>query len=593
MTQNKQMTFFQFLWKYVKKFKISIFFIFFLYSFLAIERVYFPYLTGEIIDILTKLGDDRGNYWVLVRKSVFIMMITILGMDLMFRLQELLNEYYMPRFKAKIREDSFEYVMGHSNRFFSENHAGSVAGKLNDLVDTSISIMLKLVCVFVPIISTIIISILSILFINIKIGLVFTSWMCIYFAFIFATVKFIESRWGDWSNANNMLRGKIVDTINNISGVRLFSKFKNEIQYCKKYQDDEINKSFRAGLAGITIRFVLSIVSAIGIGGVIYFSFSGWKNYEITTGNIAAIFAIAMNSVLLVWWMAYESLFFFMDLGKAKQAMFVLNEEHEVRDIENAKDIILNKDGSEIRMVDMSFGYNGKKFFERINLLIPHGQKIGLVGFSGAGKTTFANLILREFNLDGGQILIDNQDISKVTLKSLHENISYIAQDTTLFHRSIMENIRFARSEATDEEIFEASRQACCHDFIIKTENGYDTIVGERGAKLSGGQRQRISIARAILKNAPIIILDEATSALDSITEAKIKEAIARLTVNKTTIIIAHRLSTLKEVDRILVFDEGKIIEDGSHEDLMKIDGGYYKKLWETQNDLYDRKEEE
>jgi ATP-binding cassette subfamily B protein len=592
MIQNKKITFFQLLWKYVKQFKIAFFFIFSLYSLLAIERVYFPYLTGEIIDSLTKLGENRENFWIVVKNPVLIIIFTIIGMDLLFRVQEFLTEYYIPRFKAKIREEVFEYTMNHSNRFFTTNHAGSISGKINDLTDTSISILMKMICVFVPVVSTVIISIFTVLFINQKAGLIFTLWMVVHFLIVIFTTKFVEKHWGNWSEANNVLRGKIVDSINNISNVRLFSMFKNELSYCKKYQDEEIKLSFKAGFAGIIVRTVLSFVSISGLTGILYFLLIGWKNSEITTGNIAAILAISINSVLLMWWMAYESLFFFMELGKAKQAMFLLNEPHEIQDIENAKNLVLNKNGSEIKFLNVSFGYNDKKFFKNINLTIPHGQKIGLVGFSGAGKTTFANLILREFNLSDGQILIDDQDISKITLRSLHENISYIAQDSQLFHRTIMENIRFAKPNAIDEEIIEASKKACCHDFIMKNENGYETLVGERGAKLSGGQKQRISIARAMLKNAPIVILDEATSALDSITEQKIKDAINKLIVNKTTIIIAHRLSTLKDVDRILVFDDGKIIEDGNHNQLIKIKNGYYKKLWEAQNDLYDMGED-
>ena len=593
MNKEKQFTFFQFSWKYIKQFKISFFFIFSLYSLLAIERVYFPYLTGEIIDIMTTLGENRGDYWIFIKKPVFIMIVTIIGMDLLFRVQELITEYYMPRFKAKIRDDVFEYTMNHSNRFFAENHAGSIAGKLNDLVDTSVSIMMKLICVFVPILSTVLISILTVFYFDKKVGLIFALWMIIHLLIVVFTARFVEKNWGHWSEANNILKGKVVDSINNISNVRLFSIYKNEILYCKKYQDDEINLSFRAGLSGIIVRLILSFVAISGLSGVIYFLLDGWSVNEITTGNIAAILAIAINSILLMWWMAYESLFFFMDLGKAKQAMFLINNPHEIKDIENAVDLVVSKNGSNIEFMNLSFGYNNKKFFSNKNLIIPTGQKVGLVGFSGAGKTTFANLILREFNLQDGQILIDGQDISKVRLQSLRENISYITQDTNLFHRTIMENIRFAKHNATDDEVIKAAKQACCHEFIIKSKEGYNSIVGEKGAKLSGGQRQRISIARAILKNAPIVILDEATSALDSITEQKIKEAINRLIVNKTTIIIAHRLSTLKEMDRMLVFDDGKIIEDGNHDELIKVENGYYKRLWDSQNDLYDKKIEE
>ena len=593
MPKAKKFTLFQLNWKYIKKFSFSFIFIFLLYGALSLERVYFPYLVGNIIDIMTKMSDNRDNYWELLRNPILIMIGIMIGMDILFRVQEIIAEYIFPRFKAAMREEGFSYVMNHSNRFFAENHVGSVAGKLNDLIASSYSIIMKLSGIFIPVLTTVLISIITILFINIKIGFIFTCWMITHLLIVYFTTSFVRKHWENHSEAENALRGKIVDSINNIANVRLFAKLKDEIKYCATYQKTEIDLSFKAGLSGIIVRSFLSIVAISGLIGIVYFLLQEWKDGYISTGNISAIFAIVVNSILLMWWMAYESVFFFMDLGKASQALTILNTPHEIQDAENAPDLIANKNGSEIKFIDVSFSYSDKAFFTHKNITINSGQKIGLVGFSGAGKTTFANLILREFNLHSGQILIDNQDISKVSLKSLRNSISYITQDTNLFHRTIMENIRFAKSDATDEEVIKASKEACCHDFIMKNEDEYNAVVGEKGAKLSGGQKQRISIARAILKNAPIVILDEATSALDSITEQKIKEAINRLIINKTTIIIAHRLSTLKEVNRILVFDEGEVIEDGSHDDLIKIPDGYYKKLWDSQNDLYDKKVED
>jgi len=222
------------------------------------------------------------------------------------------------------------------------------------------------------------------------------------------------------------------------------------------------------------------------------------------------------------------------------------------------------------------------KFFEDKTLTIKAGEKVGLVGFSGSGKTTFVNLILRHYDPDSGKILIDGQDICKVTQKSLRQQIALIPQDPSLFHRTIMDNLRYGRLEATDDEVYEASKKAHCHEFIMQLPEGYHTIVGERGSKISGGQRQRIAIARAILKNAPILILDEATSALDSITEKYIQEALHVLTKARTTLVVAHRLSTLSEMDRILVFKDGKIIEEGTHESLVD-QGGHYAHLWKMQ----------
>ena len=226
------------------------------------------------------------------------------------------------------------------------------------------------------------------------------------------------------------------------------------------------------------------------------------------------------------------------------------------------------------------------KVFDDFNLTIEPNQKLGIMGPSGAGKSTLINLLLRFFDVDSGEILIDGYNIKNdITQKSLRENISYIPQDPVLFHRTIRENIIYGKLDATEEELIEATKMACCYDFIINLENGFDTIVGERGVKLSGGQRQRIAIARAILKNSKILILDEATSALDSITEKEIQKALENLMKNKTVIAIAHRLSTLNIMDRIVVLDKGKIVEDGTKEELLNKQDGLFKKMWDMQKD--------
>ncbi len=250
-------------------------------------------------------------------------------------------------------------------------------------------------------------------------------------------------------------------------------------------------------------------------------------------------------------------------------------------DVLDAKPLVVTK--GHIKFEQVTFYYKeDNSLFEQLDVEIQAGTKVGLVGASGSGKTTFVNLILRFFDVESGRILIDGQDIAQVTQDSLHEQIAMIPQDTSLFHRSLMENIRYGRLEATDQEVIEAAKRAHCHEFISSLPEGYHTLVGERGIKLSGGQRQRIAIARAMLKNAPILVLDEATSALDSVTEKYIQVALSSLMQGRTVIVIAHRLSTLAEMDRILVFDQGHIIEDGNHPTLLAKQG-HYAKLWHMQ----------
>jgi ATP-binding cassette subfamily B protein len=273
---------------------------------------------------------------------------------------------------------------------------------------------------------------------------------------------------------------------------------------------------------------------------------------------------------------------YYESFADANGMVIILSTPYDVKDKGREK---LKDAKGEVVFDSVNYIYenNNSKILDNFSLVIPAGQKIALIGSSGAGKTTFVRLLLRLFNISSGKITIDGVDISKITQENLREKISFVPQDPVLFHRTLMENIRYGRRDATDEEVKIAAHLAHCDDFIDELPNGYDTYVGERGVKLSGGERQRVAIARAILKNAPILILDEATSALDSHSESLIKDAFHNLMKNKTTIVIAHRLSTIREMDRILVLSKGKIIEDGTHDDLIETKNGLYKKLWELQ----------
>jgi len=283
----------------------------------------------------------------------------------------------------------------------------------------------------------------------------------------------------------------------------------------------------------------------------------------------------------MAWYTMFQVDEFNQALGKCKQSLSALIVPHEIKDKENALSLQVSK--GQITFSDVEFFYKETKpLFQNKSVMIEGSQKVGLVGYSGSGKTTFVNLILRLFEVTKGSILIDEQNIRDVSQDSLHEKIALIPQDPTLFHRTLMENIRYGQVTATDAEVIEAAKKAHAHEFIQKLPQGYDSLVGERGVKLSGGQRQRIAIARAILKNAPILILDEATSQLDSVTEGYIQESLWELMQGTTTIVVAHRLSTLLHMDRILVFDAGKIVEDGTHSELIEKNG-LYKTLWSTQ----------
>lgn len=302
---------------------------------------------------------------------------------------------------------------------------------------------------------------------------------------------------------------------------------------------------------------------------------------QVTIGDFSFIISLSISIFYNLWYLASQFVVFAEELGRCRQALTIISASHELVDQANAQPLKITQDNIEYKNVTFHYE-NSVPIFSHMNVSIKSGEKVGLVGLSGSGKSTFVNLILRLFDVQAGEMHIDGQNINAVTQDSLHENIAMIPQDITLFHRSLMENIRYGQINASDEEVIEASKKAHCHEFISQLAEGYESLVGERGIKLSGGQRQRIAIARAMLKNAPILILDEATSALDSMTEKLIQEGLHTLMKGRTTIVIAHRLSTLSEMDRVLVFDKGQIIEQGSHEALIHFNG-HYAKMWHMQ----------
>jgi ATP-binding cassette subfamily B protein len=363
--------------------------------------------------------------------------------------------------------------------------------------------------------------------------------------------------------------------------VRLFARGKYEAQYLKKYQSKELKKAHKAMWLIEMSRLCLSVSGCFLIFGMVFALLYGWTNHWVTLGDFTQIGMQTFWVMGWVWFVSFQLSVFARELGTITNALELVTKGHDIVNIPKAPHLQVS--AGEIEFSHVRFEYKSKQaVFKDLNLILKPGQKIGLVGFSGSGKSTFVNLMMRFYDLKSGRILIDGQDIAKVTQDSLRENIAMIPQDPSLFHRSLIENIRYGRLDATDEEVIAASKLAHCHEFIEKVDEGYESLVGERGVKLSGGQRQRIAIARAILKNAPILILDEATSSLDTVTEKLIQESLQALMHNRTTIIVAHRLSTLADMDRILVFHKGAIIEDGDQKTLLKANG-HFAMLWNMQ----------
>lgn len=548
----------------------------------SIDHTMWPYIIMVFIDTITSYVGDRSDAWHVLATPIFMGLGLWIFVEVSFRLSGILFARVIPRLEADIRMAMFDYVQHHSHQYFSNKMAGAIANKISDMPQSLTRILQQIMQMFLPVLLALIISTILFARINPIFALLLAGWVVIHLGICFAYSRKCDEYSNIHAEARSTLSGKIVDSLTNTVNIRLFSRHHFEQSYLDSFQKDEKYKHRQSLWYMEKMKIALGIACFLGAGLALnWFMIYSWQQGSITAGEVVFIFNTTWNITMMAWLAGLELPQLFKEIGVCRQALTIIQDSHDLVDTAEAKPLTVSK--GEIKFDNVTFHYNKtNNLFQNKNIVIDAGQKVGLVGFSGSGKTTFVNLILRYFDLEGGRILIDDQDISKLTQKSLREQVAVIPQDPSLFHRSLIENIRYGRLDATDEEVLEASKKAHCHEFIEKMPEKYQSLVGERGIKLSGGQRQRIAIARAILKNAPILILDEATSALDSVTEKKIQDGLEQLMKDHTTIVVAHRLSTLSGMDRILVFKEGQIIEDGTHEELIK-EGGHYAKLWEMQ----------
>jgi len=550
----------------------------------ALAATMWPMIVGDLVDSLSEFQGNKTDIF-LELKSLFVYAVCFwIFVEVMLRMQGLMTTFVYPRFESNIRIGAFQHVNYHSHAYFNNSLVGSIANRIGDLPRSSMVVM---DFTFVNLLPTVFgICIASYLFAQLDstLGTILFGWLTLHLLICtIASAKAADlSR--HHSESRSHLLGKIVDVLSNHLNVKLYSNHDYEIDYIKDAQTQERERN-RATLFFIEkIKILLSILGMFGVIGLGYLTIRFWQIDRISIGDLVFVINSTLNVLVLLWTATAEMNYLFRELGVIKQALKIAEDPIDIIEHQEAKKLNVTKGKIEFAKVTFDYKRNDNVFKEK-SITIKGGQKIGLVGVSGSGKTTFVQLILRLYDLSKGKIIIDGQDISKVTLKSLRDKISFIPQEPVLFHRSIMDNIRYGKSEATDEEVIEASKKANCHEFVTHLEDGYNTLVGEKGSKISGGQKQRIAIARAILQNAPILIMDEATSALDTYTEKQIQDSIKFLSKKKTSIIIAHRLSTLKEVDRILVFDKGTIVEDGSHEELFKKKDGHYSMLWKMQTE--------
>lgn len=571
-----------FIWRYLKNRKLFLLGFFVVALIWAGEMSLSPYLLKVIIDNVVKYSHDQAKMInsVLVPAALYVSMTLFL--NIIFRLYDYIVLILYPEIKSTVTKDLFTYLMNHSYTFFQNNFSGTLTKKIFDMEEIQQIIDIINVWFYPRLFGIIISSATLCLVVNPLFGAILFIWAASFVFLSYLAAKNSESLARQLSEAGSKMGGTLADSISNIMSTKLFSNVQSEISHLSKDLDHLVASDRLLQWKNLKVNFVqgLGVTALIAsmLTALIYGSTRGW----VSAGDFALVLMLSISFVYSVFDMGKEMLKFSRVLAKCNQALSFIRVPHEITDAPDAKPLIVLK--GEITFDQVSFQYdNSTPLFEKLNIRIKPGEKIGLVGYSGGGKSTFIKLILRLLDVQSGRICIDGQEVKKVTKYSLRKQVGTIPQEPELFHRSIMENIRFARIEASDEEVIEAAKKARCHEFISQLPEQYHSLVGERGIKLSGGQKQRIAIARAFLKQAPILLLDEATSSLDSITERYIQDSLHSVMMNKTTIVIAHRLSTLKDMDRILVFVNGKVVEDGSLKDLLNDSNSHFYKLWQMQ----------
>jgi ATP-binding cassette subfamily B protein len=486
-----------------------------------------------------------------------------------------------PALRARTREGLFSYLQHHSHRYFMGQFAGSLANRITEVATSVNHALWTVLFDFWPVTVSFSVSLYLLFNAHSELAAVLAIWTSVYVGVSYVLARRCRVLAADFAAARSLVSGKVVDAVTNIMNIKLFSRRKYEREYLKDYLKLEVDKARRTFWFMEIMRWFQFLAAAVLLVGMVVFAIKLWAAEEISMGTFVVVFGLCTALVNDARGLSRRFLEFFEYVGNINEGVDVIIRPHEVVDAPGAPALKVTK--GDITFTDVTFAHKaGVAVFSGLNLTIPGGQKVGLVGPSGAGKSTFVNMLLRLHDLQGGAIEVDGQNIAHVRQDSLRANIAMIPQDPMLFHRSLRENIRYGREGASDEAVHTAAKQAFCDEFIADIPEGYDALVGERGVKLSGGQRQRIAIARAMVKDAPILILDEATSSLDSESERYIQQSLEVLMKGRTVLVIAHRLSTIAHLDRILVFDQGRIIEDGSHDDLLRKDG-LYARLWTMQ----------
>lgn len=567
-------------WHEVRKQKTLAFLMFLFLGLGTVIDLAIPLYYKKFFNILTGSAAS-GNVAASLIHLLFIIIAINLAGWLIYRFTTFANDYFQPRVMAGLLQHAYDYLQGHSYGFFTNRFVGALVRKLTRLSRAFEVFTDRIYWNLFPLVIRIAGAVVVLYFLNQAIAYILLIWTALFitFNYLFAIwkLKYDKMR----AAKDTETTATLADAITNQVNIQLFGGYQYEFKRFKKVTNElQRLQTFTWNLGSIVEAIQAGLFIAVEFF-LMYFAIKYWQRGLLTVGDFVLIQAYLLGLIGRLWDVGRHIRDIYESFADAQEITTILNTPYEIKDALTAKPLKVGTGQIEFKEVSFSF-QRTRQVLKKINLVIKPKEKIALIGPSGAGKSTLVKLLFRFYDVDGGKILIDGQKITRVTQESLRAHLSLVPQEPILFHRTLMENIRYGRRNAADKEVIKAAKLAHCDEFIKSFPEKYNTYVGERGIKLSGGERQRVAIARAILRNAPILVLDEATSSLDSHSESLIQDALKTLMKDKTVIVIAHRLSTIRQMDRIIVIDNGKIIDEGAHEELL-AKRGLYKQLWRLQ----------
>lgn len=571
---------FAYYFKHAQEYRATFLVIFIFVILASAANVLGPVYYKKFFDLLTTTG-PAATMAQFTEVLLIILAIKLFGW-LCWRILSFTSSYFQTHVMADLFNSCFAYLHKHSVSFFNNNFAGSLVKKVNRFVYSFGSIMEVFIWNLIPSIVNVALIVYILAQRQIWVGMAVLAWVI-----LFCVINFFFSRYKlkydiRRSALDSKVSGVLADTISNQLNIKLFNGYLRENNAFRKITGQlQAIRQFSWNLTNIFDAVQTLMMMGLELG-LMFYALKLWQAGSVTIGDFVLIQTYLINMFDRLWDFGRIIRYYYEAMADAQEMTEVLETPHEIIDIAKVKQ--LKVEAGKIEFSDVSFSYNQtRRVIKDFDLTIRPKEKVAIVGPSGGGKSTIASILLRQHDLTKGQILVDGQNINQVSQESLWSNIGLVNQDPVLFHRSLSENIAYGLWGANREQVIKAAKLAHAHEFIKSFTEGYETFVGERGVRLSGGERQRVAIARAIIKDAPILVLDEATSSLDSQSEELIQKALANLMKDKTVIVIAHRLSTIMKMDRIVVVDQGKIIESGSHQELLKKRDGFYKRLWSKQ----------